>query len=84
MYRIITPLAGAFAVLLATSPEIVQASQQGVQVIKNWKTSDVCAHRAQEAFPDFTAESNAKRDAKLRECLEGARLPPRVPSTPSQ
>jgi len=84
MYRIITPLAGAFAVLLATSPEIVQASQQGVQVIKNWKNSDKCAQQAQTAFPDFTPEANAKRDARLKECLEGQRLAPRAPRTPGQ
>ena len=38
---------------------------------------DQCAKDAQAAFPDFTAESNAKRAAKEKECLEGKNLPPR-------
>ena len=38
---------------------------------------DKCANQAQRAFPDFTAKSNAKRDAKLKECLAGQNLPPR-------
>ena len=38
---------------------------------------DNCAEQAQTAYPDFSAESNAKRDAKLKECLEGQNLPPR-------
>ena len=84
MYRIITLVAVAFAVALATPPDLLQASQQGVQVIKNWKTSDKCAQQAQTAFPDFTPEANAKRDAKLKECLEGQRLAPRAPSAPGQ
>ena len=53
------------------------ASQQGNLAIKNWKLSDQCAKEAQAAFPDFTAESNAKRDAKLKACLAGKNLPPR-------
>jgi hypothetical protein len=40
---------------------------------------DTCTRQAQTAFPDFTAESNAKRDAKLKECLAGRNLPPREP-----
>ena len=41
---------------------------------------DVCAKQAQAAYPDFNAESNAKRDAKLKECLNANGLPPREPS----
>jgi hypothetical protein len=63
--------------ILALSPEIARASQQGVVVTKNWNAMDKCAKDAQVAFPDFTAESNAKRAAKEKECLEGKNLPPR-------
>jgi Tfp pilus assembly protein FimT len=73
-----------FAAALAMAPGLAVASQQGTQVIKNWKTSDKCAQQAQAAFPDFTAEANAKRDAKLKECLEINRLAPRAPSAPGQ
>ena len=74
--------AGVFAIALA--PVAAQASQQGVIVTKNWKTMDICAKQAQTAFPDFTAEANAKRDAKLKECLEGTNLPPRDSLTPGR
>jgi hypothetical protein len=67
-------LAALFIVALAPA---ATASQPGVQVMKKWKTMDSCAKQAQTAFPDFTAEANAKRDAKLQECLAGQNLPPR-------
>ena len=78
--RLITLFAAALVLALG----IAQASQQGIQVIKNWKTSDKCARQAQLAFPDFTAEANAKRDAKLKECLEANRLAPRAPNAPGE
>lgn len=56
-----------------------EASQQGHTVFTYWKASDTCAKQAQAAFPDFTAESNAKRDARLKECLNAGALPPRQP-----
>jgi hypothetical protein len=59
-------------------------TEQGVVVIKKWATMDQCAKKAQAAFPDFTADSNAKRDAQLRACLEGQNLPPRAPLSPRQ
>lgn len=63
---------------LALAPA-AHASQQGVIVLKKWKQMDVCTQKAQEAFPDHTSEGNAKREAKLRECLAGQNLPPREP-----
>ena len=70
--------------VLVLAPTAAIASQQGVQTTKNWKTMDQCAKQAQTAFPDFTAEANAKRDTKLKECLEGQNLPPRAPLAPGQ
>jgi hypothetical protein len=73
------------ALLLALMPGLAQgATQQATQVMKNWKTGDNCAKQAQAAFPDYTAEANAKRDAKLKECLEGNRVSPREPLTPGR
>ena len=60
------------------------ASQQGVASIRNWKAMDECAKQAQAVFPDFTAESNAKREAALKICLESQNLPPRAPLSPAQ
>jgi hypothetical protein len=71
----------AFLVALLL-PAAAAASQQGVAAMKNWKAMDVCAKEAQTAFPDFTAEANAKRDAKLKECLASRNLPPRDLAAP--
>jgi len=68
--------------LLALVP--ARATQQGVGAIRNWKTMDLCAKEAQAAFPDFTAEAQAKRDAKLKDCLAGKNLPPRDPLPPGR
>ena len=55
------------------------ATQAGNGAITKWKGMDTCARQAQAAFPDFTAASNAKRDAKLNDCLNANNLPPRAP-----
>jgi hypothetical protein len=67
---------GAAALLLA---EPAAATQSGITAMRNWKAMDDCARKAQEAFPDFTEEANAKRDARLKECLAQHNLPPRAP-----
>ena len=54
-----------------------QASQPGNQTVKNFKLMDQCVKEAQQAFPDFTTEAQAKRDTKLKECLASKNLPPR-------
>ena len=73
------------ALLLVLAPGAAQAiSQQGAGVVRNWKSGDNCAKQAQTAFPDFTPEANAKRDAKLKECLEANHLAPREPGTPGR
>jgi hypothetical protein len=56
-----------------------QATQQGQAALRSWKMMDVCTRQAQAAYPEYSAESNAKRDAKLKECLNGNGLPPRRP-----
>jgi hypothetical protein len=68
------------AVLLSVlAPAAAFANQQAVIAINKWKAMDTCAVQAQAAYPDFTAEANAKRDAKLKECLAQQNLPPRQP-----
>jgi hypothetical protein len=59
-----------------------EASQQGQVVLNNWKAADKCAKQAQAAYPDYSAEANAKRDAKLKECLNAGNLTPRQPLSP--
>jgi hypothetical protein len=70
--------------LLAMCPDLAHASGtgQGRQVLGRWKTMDSCTRQAQKAFPDFTAESNAKRDAALKACLSANNLPPREDISP--
>jgi hypothetical protein len=65
------------AVLLLTGT--AEASQQGQVVLNAWKAADKCAKQAQIAYPDYNGEANAKRDAKLKECLNAGNLAPRQP-----
>jgi hypothetical protein len=60
------------------------ASQQGELVMQRWKVMDVCARQAQLAHPDYTAASNAARDAQMNACLNANNLPPRAPPLPAQ
>jgi len=74
------PLVCALAtVLLFLMGTAEAATQQGQLVNTNWRTADKCAKQAQAAYPDHSAESNAKRDAKLKECLAIYNLAPREP-----
>jgi hypothetical protein len=73
MKRFVLPLAAA----LLLSSASAQATQLGGQVINNWKQADNCAKQARTAYPNFDADSNAKRDAKLKTCLQIYQLPPR-------
>jgi len=75
MNRLGVPL--ATVLLLFTGA--AEASQQGQVVLSYWKAADKCAKQAQAAYPDYNAESNAKRDAKLKECLNAGNLTPRQP-----
>ena len=72
MNRLVASLA-----IVALAPSAALASQQGVIALGKWKLVDKCTQQAQAAFPDFTPEANAMRDAKLKECLAGLNLPPR-------
>jgi hypothetical protein len=75
MKRFAMPFAAAVLLL----PVGAGATQPGQSAVRSWKAMDNCARQAQTAHPDFSAESNAKRDAQLKECLIGNGLPPREP-----
>jgi hypothetical protein len=64
-------------IALVTPITAIAYTQNGQQMMRNWATSDKCAAQAQKAFPDFTPESNAKRDAQMKNCLSGNIVPPR-------
>jgi hypothetical protein len=76
MYRLVYTLATVLLFLTGTAEA---ATQQGQLVNTNWRTADKCAKQAQAAYPDFSAESNAKRDAQLKACLNSYNLAPREP-----
>jgi hypothetical protein len=40
-----------------------------------WSQMDKCAQQARKAFPDYTAEANAKREASRQKCLRNGNLP---------
>jgi len=65
------------SVALAAPITAMAYSQYGNQMMRYWGISDKCAAQAQKAYPDYTAESNAKRDAQMKNCLAGGSLPPR-------
>lgn len=75
-------LIAAATLCLVLVPVLAAASQQGESALKNWKRMDACAREAQAAHPDYTAASNAARDAALKTCLENGNLPSRQPLSP--
>jgi hypothetical protein len=75
----------ALFVLAAIAPGAAFAiTQQGQQMMRNWAQSDRCVAAANKQFPDYTAESLAKRDQAVQQCLSNGVLPPRAPLTPRQ
>jgi hypothetical protein len=62
---------------VALAPAVTNADPQGQQLMKKWAGSDRCSQVAYRAFPDYTAESLAKRDLAFQQCLAGGNLPPR-------
>jgi hypothetical protein len=71
----------AAAMMLIAGP--AAAGQQALWAQARWHAMDICTKQAQAAFPDFTAEAAAKRDAQMNQCLELNNLPPRQPELPA-
>lgn len=69
-------LAALLAVLTLSSGAWA-TSINGTYMMKTWASSDRCAAAAQRQFPDYTPESNAKRDNAMKQCLAQSNLPPR-------
>jgi uncharacterized membrane protein YccC len=75
-----------FLILFCAAVPVAQAQQAktayGKIVVQRWAAMDKCEAAAHKAFPDYTAASNAKREAKLKECLASQLLPEReAPAT---
>ncbi|HXP31725.1 MAG TPA: hypothetical protein VN832_11580 [Stellaceae bacterium] len=63
----------AFAALALPAPAGADEKQQTSDA--QWRAMDGCAHEAFRKFPDYTHESNLKREAYRRSCLRKKGLP---------
>jgi len=61
------------AALAAAPPASADANWKTSSAV--WKSMDKCSQAALKNFPDYTAESNAKREAARLRCLRGGNLP---------
>jgi hypothetical protein len=79
------PSIGTLLAMLFLLPVAAHATGgQAAIVMLKWKSMDKCAAEAQRAFPEFTAESITKREAKLQQCLASQNLPPRETASPAR
>jgi len=69
----------AIVIAAATADELQR------NAAKAWKSGDKCAQDAFQKYPDYTPESNAKREAARQACLRNHRFPypSGVPPTPA-
>ena len=75
-----------FALLLALAAAVSGSaahagSIRGQQSAAAWRKQDECRRAAFARFQDYTAESNAKRDAATRQCEIKNNVPPRAPGS---
>lgn len=63
------------AALLLLPHSSARADQNQKDANAAWKQANLCAKDAFKKFPDYTVDSNAKRDAARRECLRDHKLP---------
>jgi hypothetical protein len=76
--RLALPLVAA-ALLL---PQSAGADQSWKTSSAAWAQANKCAAAAHKAFPDYTAEANAKREKARLDCLRSANLPAEGSSLP--
>jgi hypothetical protein len=69
------PLAATLLVAAALLPLAARADAPQQNSNQAWLSADQCAKEAFRQFPDFTAQSNKKREALRLECLRNHRLP---------
>jgi hypothetical protein len=76
-------LALLLTVALLGLPDAAVADQNWKTNSAIWKQRDVCTTQAQKAYPDYTPESNAKRQKALDTCLRQSNLPVEGSSAPA-
>lgn len=72
----------AVLALATMPPERTMADQRWRQSNGVWKAIDSCTRAAIKAYPDYTPEALAKREAHRRLCLRQANLPGGDPPPP--
>jgi hypothetical protein len=76
------------ALILATAAMALPRNAVADQNLKTnsiyWNLRDRCTRLAQQAYPDYTPESNAKREKMRKNCLLGNNLPSEGNSIPPQ
>jgi hypothetical protein len=70
-------------VALLGLPGAAVADQQWKTNNAIWRLRDICTTQAQKAYPDYTPESNAKREKALNACLRQSNLPVEGSSAPA-
>lgn len=68
---------------LAMAPQQAAATDNWTPNSNLWKIEDNCNRSAIRAYPDYTPEALAKREAYRRTCLRGSNLPVTAGSPPS-
>lgn len=76
-------LAIPLTVALLWLPAAAVADQQWKSNSAIWKLRDTCTTQAQKAYPDYTPESNAKRQKAREDCLRASNLPVDGSSAPA-
>lgn len=71
-----SPVIAAILMLLAGGPAWAQNATRTEEPMI-WRAGNDCARRAHRQYPEYTRESNLKRDRALRVCLAAGSLPPR-------
>lgn len=77
-----TALLAVAAMALAGTPPAA-ADQNWTRSSAVWKAMDKCTQAARKAFPDYTRESNAKREAARQACLRAGNLPGEAGAPPA-
>jgi hypothetical protein len=77
------PLALLLGLAALWLPTAASADQNWKTSSAVWRAMDKCTDAAQKAFPDYTPESNAKREAARQKCLQAGNLPGEPSSAPA-
>jgi hypothetical protein len=69
--------------LLAATALPAAADQSWKQSSSVWARMNKCAQAALKAFPDYTPQGNAQREAQRQKCLREGNLPDNAVAAPS-